>query len=245
MGSGGPAGVITVLARPGSLVPGAMVTLEPEEEHHLSVRRAAPDARIHLLDGEGTRAEGRLALKGRQVKVEVERVTEELAPVPIILAVGAGDRDRFGLLVEQAGQLGATRIVPLSTTLTASVATRLKEAHLERVRRRARDSIKQCGSAWAPTVETPLPLSDFLGRERAGAGWLADAEGTPAGALAPTEAVTVVVGPEGGFTPEERAAIGAAGFASIRLGPHLLRFETAALAALTVAWYARQRDRHG
>jgi 16S rRNA (uracil1498-N3)-methyltransferase len=236
--------VITVLVRPGSLVQGTTVTLEPEEEHHLAVRRAPPDAPVRLLDGEGTRAEGRLALKGRQVTVQVERVERMAAPAPTVLAVGAGDRDRFSLVVEQATQLGATRIVPLDTTWTASVATRLRESHLERVRRRARDAIKQCGAAWAPAVEDPLGLSDFLARERSGRAWLADAEGTMAATLGPAEAVTIAVGPEGGFTVEERAAFRAAAFVPVRFGPHLLRFETAALAALTVAWYARQRDRH-
>ena len=245
MGGGGRTRVITVLVRPGSLVQGATVTLEPEEEHHLAVRRAAPDTPVRLLDGEGTRADGRLAQKGRQVTVLVERVGRETAPAPTVLAVGAGDRDRFGLVVEQAAQLGATRIVPLVTTLTVSVATRLRETHLERVRRRARDAIKQCDAAWAPAVEDPVPVSEFLARERSGLAWLADAEGARAGAIGPTDPITIAVGPEGGFTPDERAAFGAAGWIPVRLGPHLLRFETAALAALTVAWYSRQRDGHG
>ena len=245
MGGGGRTGVITVLVRPGSLVQGATVTLEPEEEHHLAVRRAAPDAPIRLLDGAGTRADGRLALKGRLVMVEVERVEREAAPAPTVLAVGAGDRDRFGLVVEQAAQLGATRIVPLVTTLTVSVATRLRETHLERVRRRARDAIKQCGSAWAPAVEDPVELAEFLARERSGPAWLADAGGVKAAAIGPSEPITIAVGPEGGFTPEERSAFGAAGWIPVRFGPYLLRFETAALAALTVAWHSRQRDQNG
>lgn len=237
--------MITVLASPGSLVAGTTVILEADEGHHLAVRRAAPGTDLQLLDGAGSRAQGKLATMGRSVAVLIERVTLEPAPTETVLAVGAGDRDRFGILVEHAGQLGATRIVPLETERTASVATRLRKGHLERVRRRARESIKQSGSAWAPQVDSPQSVSELLAGAHRGSRWLADREGSPGPELSADQALIVVVGPEGGFTPEERAAFTAAGFQSVRLGPHLLRFETAALAALTTAWHQRERDRHG
>lgn len=237
--------MITVLARPGTLAAGAVMPLEPEEEHHLGVRRAAPGERVRLLDGAGRRAEGTLTLDGQRLQVVVEAVAEEAAPVPLALAVGAGDRERFFLLVEQAAQLGATVIIPLETVRVASVATRLRDTHLERARRRAREAIKQCGSAWAPSIRPPTTPSEFLGRPRDGAGWLADANGAAPAALGAIEPLTVAVGPEGGFTAAEAEQFLDAGFAPVRLGPYQLRFETAALAALTTAWYARERARHG
>jgi 16S rRNA (uracil1498-N3)-methyltransferase len=237
--------MITLLAPPGSLVAGATVTLEAEEEHHLAVRRSAPESDIELLDGVGGRGVGRLVPAGKRLTVRLERVSTEPLPTPLVLAVGAGDRDRFGMVVEQGAQLGATTIVPLRTERSAHVATRLRDEHLERLRRRAREAIKQCGAAWAPVVADPLELSELLARPRTGAGWLADEAGEALAALPAAEPLTVVVGPEGGFTPEERTAILAAGFRPRRLGPSRLRFETAALAALTSAWIARQRDRHG
>ena len=237
--------MITLLAVPGSLVAGATVTLDPEEQHHLSVRRATGEVAVALLDGAGSRAEGRLLAEGPHPTVQVERVVVEPAPVRTVLAVGAGDRDRFGALAEQAAQLGATCLVPLETERTASVATRLRESHLPRIRRRAREAIKQCGAAWAPEIDHPIGLTEFLAGPLAGARWLADQEGSPIAPLKATEALTAVIGPEGGFTAQERAALVDAGFKPVRLGPHLLRFETAALAALTSAWLARQRERHG
>lgn len=237
--------MITLLARPGSLVAGAAVRLEPEEEHHLTVRRAGPESAIELLDGAGTRAEGRLHQEGPRLTVRVERLTREPEPTATVLAVGAGDRERFGQIAEQSAQLGATRLVPLETLRSASVATRLRDTHLERVRRRARESIKQSGAAWAPVVDEPVPLADFLSRARVGPGWLAEAGGEPPAPLAAGEPLTVAVGPEGGFADEERALLLAAGFRPVRFGPHVLRFETAALAALTTAWLTRQRDQHG
>jgi 16S rRNA (uracil1498-N3)-methyltransferase len=175
----------------------------------------------------------------------VESVAEEPEPAPLILAVGAGDRERFLLVVEQAAQLGATEIVPLETARAGSVATKLREAHLEKARRRALESIKQCGSAWAPTIADPATPGEFLQRRHSGRRWLADAAGAVPGALGIAESLIVAVGPEGGFTATERAAFLEADFEPVRLGPHLLRFETAALAALTIAWRARERDRNG
>jgi 16S rRNA (uracil1498-N3)-methyltransferase len=236
--------MITLLARPGSLAVGATVALEPEEEHHLAVRRAAADAEIELVDGAGARAGGRVVTEGRQFRIRVERLGTD-PPLPVlVLAVGAGDRDRFGSIVDQAAQLGVTRVVPLETARSANVATRLREAHLERLRRRAREAIKQCGSAWAPAIEAPRPFAAFVAEAPGGTRWLGDEAGEAPGPLAPTEALTIAVGPEGGFTTDERSALLAAGFQPARFGPHRLRFETAALAALTTAWLRRQRDRH-
>src|SRR5512147_2247232 len=127
--------MITVLARAGSLVAGTPVALDADEAHHLTVRRATPGERVRLLDGEGRRGEGALVAEGTRMTVLVESVVDEPAPAPLILAVGAGDRERFALLAEQAAHLGATEIVPLETARAVSVATRLRDSHLERVRR--------------------------------------------------------------------------------------------------------------
>lgn len=236
--------MITLLARAGSLAAGATVELEPDEEHHLGVRRASAGERIRLLDGAGTVAEGALLLEGRRARVRLDAVRAEPAPVPLALAVGAGDRERFLQLVEQAAQLGATEIVPLETTRAASVATRIRAAHLEKGRRRALEAIKQCGSAWAPVISEPMSPGEFVATRRAGRCWLAEAGGGVALELEADEPLTVAVGPEGGFTATETAGFLEAGFEPVRLGPHLLRFETAAVAALTMAWWVRQRDGH-
>jgi 16S rRNA (uracil1498-N3)-methyltransferase len=150
------------------------------------------------------------------------------------LVVGAGDRDRFGWLVEKAAELGVAEIVPLDSALVRSVAGRVRGVHLDRLRRQAREAIKQSGAPWAPAV-TDLRTPEAVCAEVVeGVRWLAD----PAGG-APTRvgsgALTAVIGPEGGLTEEEQAQFRAAGFAPVRLGPHLLRFETAAIAAAVLA----------
>jgi 16S rRNA (uracil1498-N3)-methyltransferase len=198
-----------------------------------------------LRDGAGLVGTGRTVQEGRAWLVEVEAVTEAPRPAELTLAIGAGDRERFGWLVEKATELGVTAIVPLETERTASVATRVRPQHLEKLRRQALDALKQCGAAWAPAVEEPIELEEFLRRPRAGVRWLADPAGQMPAAELDTTPVTVVVGPEGGISERERAALLAAGYQPRVLGPHILRFETAALAAVVAVATARLRGIHG
>lgn len=120
------------------------------------------------------------------------------------------------------------------------MAARLRPQHLERLRRRAREALKQCGAAWEVALEAPVALDVFLAATGAGARWFADHAGTGVPRLGAGEALTVLVGPEGGFTAAERDRILSAGWQPVALGPHILRFETAALAALSTAWQARR-----
>ena len=233
--------MITVLVTPGRLVAGAELALEDEEQHHLTVRRAREGEPVALLDGAGGRATGRLKWGAKVFTVMVDRVSREARPATVTLAVGAGDRERFALLAEQAVQLGATRIVPIETERTVTVATRVREGTLDKVRRRAREALKQCAAAWECAVSESVPLDQFLAEAPAGARWLADHAGGAAPTLGVSDTLTVLVGPEGGFTAAERDRILSAGWQPVALGPHILRFETAALAALSTAWQARHR----
>jgi 16S rRNA (uracil1498-N3)-methyltransferase len=236
--------MITLLVPPG-VAPGAREPVEEAERHHLRVRRAAAGERVALRDGLGLVGTGRLAAAGHDWAVEVETVERRPRPAALTLAVGAGDRDRFAWLVEKAVELGATSIVPLETERAGSVATRLREPGLARLRRQALEAIKQCGAAWALEVESPQPLAEFIARTEPGLHWLADAAGAaPAAALDGTP-VTVVIGPEGGFTEPERGTLLSAGYRPMALAPHTLRFETAALAAAAVVTTARLRGAHG
>ena len=233
--------MITVLVAPGGLVAGAELALEEEEQHHLTVRRAREGEAVMLLDGAGSRGTGQLRWAGKVFSVAVDRVSTEPRPAAVTLAVGAGDRERFALLAEQAVQLGATRIVPLETDRTANVATRVREGTLDKVRRRAREALKQCSAAWECAVAECVALEAFLAEAPQGARWLADHAGGAAPSLGVSDTLTVLVGPEGGFTATERDRILSAGWVPVALGPHILRYETAALAALSTAWQARHR----
>lgn len=233
--------MITVIAGRGTILAGATVALDNEERHHLRVRRAQPGTRLRLLDGAGGVGEGVLSADGGDVLVDHAEQVEP--PAPLRLIVAAGDRDRFGLLAEKCGELGVTELIPTDTERTRGVATRVLGGHLDRFRRRSLEAIKQSGCAWAPVVSDLATLAEAMARAGEGPRWLADGAGeNPWGVpIAPS---AVAVGPEGGFTAEERALLVRAGFRPVRLGPHVLRFETAAIAAAIVARLSSGRSVH-
>jgi 16S rRNA (uracil1498-N3)-methyltransferase len=230
---------------PGGWEAGKRVGLEESETHHLRVRRARVGEQVEVRDGCGLRGSGRLVQEGRDWLVDLNSVKHEPAPVDLVLAVGAGDRDRFVWLVEKSAELGVTSIVPLETAHTAGVATRLKGRHLPGVRQTALEVLKQSGAAWAPRVEELVPLRKFLDRAPAGAGWLADASGGPPPATLDSEPLSILVGPEGGFSESERMEIIEAGFRPVTLSSYTLRFETAAVLAAAAAAQARLRRADG
>jgi 16S rRNA (uracil1498-N3)-methyltransferase len=236
--------MITVAARPGCIVVGQQVVVSAPEGHHLMVRRVEDTVELRVVDGAGTVGWGRLGLMGKLAAVTIERTQRTPIPPPMVLGVGAGDRDRFVALAEKAVELGVTRLVPLDTSHSLSVAGRLRAKHRERLEKRFWEAIKQSGNPWLPEISDPVPLESFLAGDLPASRWLADPEGQAAGSISAEAGVAVAVGPEGGFTDGERSALVAGGFTPVRLGPHILRFDTAAIAALTTAWHARQRERH-
>jgi len=224
---------------------GAKLILDENESHHLRVRRAKEGESVELRDGFGLVGTGRLVKQGREWAVEAGGVTCLPRPPELTLVVGAGDRERFEWLVEKAAELGVTAVVPLETERSAGVSSRLREAHLEKLRRRALEAVKQCGAAWAPNVEPGTRLVELLARPRSGEHWLADAAGQPPPPVLKQEPVAVVVGPEGGLSAAERQSLIQRGYRPTAFGAHILRFETAALAAAAAVSTARLRGAHG
>ncbi len=214
------------------------------EAHHLRVRRVREGEVVSIRDGAGLVGTGRLVRAGRDWEVEVESLERRLAPPDLALAVGAGDRERFAWVVEKAVELGVTALVPLMTERAAGVATRVRPVHLAKLRRQALEAVKQSGNPWACVLEEPVPLDRFLERENPGHAWLADAAGAPPPARLDGAPCTILVGPEGGLTERERAAAIEAGYTPTSLGPNMLRFETAAIAAAAAVEAARQRGVH-
>ncbi len=234
-----------VLVPRGSAVIGQRTSLDQAEAHHLQVRRAREDEGVDVLDGAGFTGTGRLVRQGAEWLVEIHSAERQPAQAELTLAVAAGDRQRFTWMAEKAVELGVTRIVPLETARTAGVASRLKPAHIEKLRRVMLEATKQCGAVWAPDVESPLPLADFLNVQLQGNRWLADQAGEAPSPTLDQTPLSVIIGPEGGLSADERGAVLSAGYRPVVLGANTLRFETAALAAAAAAVAARIRGRDG
>lgn len=232
--------MITVLVEPGSIVAGAVAPVSVPEEHHLGVLRVEDGAEVRVVDGAGAIGWGRYRWKSPSV--EVERAERAAPAVPLVLAAGAGDKDRFTTLVEKAVELGATRIVPLVTEHSRSVSSRVRPAHREKLLHRAGQALKQSRNPWLPAIDAPLSLEDFLAGPLPRHRWLGDAAGEPPGPLAPDAALAIVIGPEGGLADAEVGQLLREGFARVALGPYVLRFDTAAVAALTLAAHLRTRE---
>lgn len=220
---------------------GSRVALDDEERHHLRVRRAEAGEPVELLDGRGLVGQGRLVTDGRDLAAAVDTVAQVPEPAAVRLLVGAGDKDRFGWLVEKAVELGVTDLVPIDTDRSRNVATRIRDHHRDKLDRRAAEALKQSGGAWLIRIHAPAPLDRAVAGLLPGPRWLADAAGGPAPTCGAKDPVTVAIGPEGGFTDEERTRLLAAGFEPVRLAARTLRFETAAVAA-AVAVSLQRKD---
>ena len=141
------------------------------------------------------------------------------------------------LAIQKAVELGVTSITPV---LTDHCVVRLdddkkdtRHLHWERV---IRSACEQSGRIWLPPLERPTPLYGWLeGQSPIGLSLILDPT-APGGlaSLLPTEnRITLLIGPEGGFSDPEREAAGRAGFQAVRLGPRILRTETAVITAMS------------
>lgn len=221
---------------------GVRVRLAGSAAGHVTrvLRLRAGDA-VTLFSGTGSEFAGRIeAARGGEVTVLVgeQREIRRESPLLLTLAQGISRGERMDLVVQKATELGATRLVPVFTErsvvrLDAPQSTR----KLKHWRAIAIAACEQSGRNQPPELATPVTLREFLGAE------LADATKLLLSATSrlripdvprPARSVTVLIGPEGGLTEEEQEAAVAAGFIGVRLGPRVLRTETAALAALAL-----------
>lgn len=238
-------GLMHVIVPPGTLVEGAAIALDEEEAHHLSVRRVAEGTALRAIDGAGVLAMGHAVKEAGAWYFHAEMTVLEPRPAETVLAVGAGDRERFLLVAEKAAELGVTRLIPTATRLTHSVENRVRDSTIEKARRRTREACKQSGNAWFPVVDEITPLAD-LGNACPDVRWLlADARGAVLPALGAQDAVAWLIGPEGGFTEDEVLELERdLAAARVTLGQHILRFETAAIAAAVLTDSARAVAAH-
>jgi 16S rRNA (uracil1498-N3)-methyltransferase len=219
-----------------------MIDLDPNQANYLgNVLRMEQGAEVLIFDGSSGEWLAKIAAAGKKrITLTVARQTRAAELVPDIwLAFAPVKRAQVDWLVEKATELGVARLLPVITQRT--VVERVK---LERLEAIAIEAAEQCGRTRLPKIDGPVTLTQLLRtRDSQRRLFFADENGgEPAlGAFKPGAAM-ILIGPEGGFTDEERTSVRAAtNAAPIALGPRILRAETAALAALA-AWMAVAGD---
>lgn len=237
---------------PRLLLPGRSLEAGPCEfdgdaVHHLArVLRRRPGDAVILCDGQGQAFEGVIEmLDGKRCRVRLETACDDPeSPLQVHLGLALLRGERMDYALQKTCELGVSRIDLL---LTERVEVRLdgkrlanRMQHFEGVLAHA---LQQSGRTRLPTLTAPQPLEDWL--QAFGATAALDAAAPtrrlildPEGALlqrqAGSESVVLASGPEGGFEDAEVARLAAAGFERVRLGPRVLRAETAPVAALSV-----------
>ena len=210
---------------------GARVELDAGQANYLgNVMRLGEGAEILLFDGGSGEWLARMAQVGKKrMALTVDRRTREPEDIPDVwLAFAPVKRTQTDWLVEKATELGVAKLIPVMTHRT--IAERVK---LERLEAIAIEAAEQCGRTRLPQIAQPIPLAELLKDEGRTLYFADEAGGEPVASAFTPGAATILTGPEGGFTDEERAKIRAAGHVvPISLGPRILRAETAALAAL-------------
>jgi 16S rRNA (uracil1498-N3)-methyltransferase len=232
------------------LTTGTPVTLKGSAASHLTrVLRLRAGEALTLFNGRGGEYAGTIArAQGGEVTVMVGEhgSAERESPLALTLAQGLSRGERMDLVVQKATELGAARVVPL---LTERSVVRLEAQQADRKsnhwRAIAIAACEQSARNRLPEIMSPVGLRDFL-RTAAEEGQpstarpslrllLSPAAKRRLGEIeGPARAVAVLIGPEGGLTHEEQDEAIAAGFQPVRLGPRVLRTETAAIAALAL-----------
>tara|TARA_R110000850_G_scaffold264496_3_gene393597 strand:+ start:2900 stop:3652 length:753 start_codon:yes stop_codon:yes gene_type:complete len=228
------------------------LALSEEEAHHcVDVMRCSKGDRVVVFNGEGTESEAEIiSLSKSSVTLKPLLVNQTPRP-PASLTLGQAipKGKNMDLIIQKATELGAARIVPLlseRTVVQLSGNDLVKKQ--QKWQRVAIEACKQCGQNWIPEVGTPQSVEQFA-RSTTDQFRLIAAINESARTLKatleewdeensgrPTEA-TLLIGPEGDFTPAEVSQALGAGFSPISLGPIILRSETAAIYALSVTAY--------
>jgi len=223
------------------LRPGTRASLsEATSGHLLRVLRAGIGDTCVLFNGDGHDYDARIvAVDKRDAVVEVlsARKLANESPLRITLLQALARGEKMDWILQKATELGVSAVVP--------VASERSEVKLdgERSAKRAAhwhnvvvSACEQSGRATVPSVAMPSALAQALLTLPAGARHLLldpdAAQGLRDVEVAASTAVVLAIGPEGGWSPHDLALLGAAGFAGIRLGPRVLRTETAGLAAI-------------
>lgn len=226
------------------LAEGQAIPLSQEQAHYLfGVMRLGPGARLRVFNGQDGEWEAEVAEAGKRGGTlrALSQTRPQAMPPDLWLLFAPIKKARTDFIVEKAAEMGCRRILPVQTDHTNS-----ERVKADRLRAHAVEAAEQCGGTFVPEVAEMTRLGDLLSTwDASRALWFCDE--TLAGGVAPvpecqTGPGAVLVGPEGGFSEAERARLRTLPYARpVRLGPRILRADTAVVAALAL-WQATCGD---
>jgi 16S rRNA (uracil1498-N3)-methyltransferase len=230
---------------PQDLAPGYGVVLSLDQSRYLtSVMRQAIGAQVALFngrDGEWSATLTETGKRGSLLKVDEQVRPMSLGP-DLDLVIALVKRGRVETIVEKAAELGVRRV-----RLTITRRTNVDFVKLGRLDAIAMEAAEQTGRLDVPTVEDPVKLTEILdswdpARKLVFCDEGGDARPAMEALAGSTAPAAILIGPEGGFAPEERERLRSLPFVTpVSLGPRILRADTAAISALTL-WQAAAGD---
>jgi 16S rRNA (uracil1498-N3)-methyltransferase len=229
------------------------VRLDADEAHHLTrVLRLGSGAQVFVFDGEGVEHECEVARVAKhEVDLKLLRRLDDVveSPLQLTLAQALIKGDKFDWVIQKATELGATRIAPLVTEhsdiqfVKGRVKGRAEEwagPRLQRWRRISLEALKQCGRRRLVEICEPAPFDEFCGSAARGACLIFSERG--GGSLAEVSAklrefnqLSLCVASEGGWSERELRKAASCSFTPVSLGSRILRTETAAIVAVSLA----------
>ena len=221
-----------------ALEAGLDVELEAAKgQHLLKVLRLRDGASLRLFNGDGREFGGRLRRIGGTVRIDVESVlgSEPPSPLELRLLLGVSRGERMDIAIQKAVELGVARISPVFSkrcvVRLSGERLRRREAHWRGV---VTAACEQSGRCRLARMDRPAPLDAALGEVCADLRLVLDSHGRTGlhEAGPPRRGVELLVGPEGGLEDAEVRSARERGFVAVRLGPRIMRTETAPLAAL-------------
>jgi len=233
----------TRLFSPAPLSANTDVTLAGDQARYIGrVLRLKRGDEFTLFDGTGGEYPATVATVAKsQVQINVGTLNKRNAesPLAIHLLQGISRGERMDFVVQKATELGVRRITPVLTEFS------VVKLDLKRAKKRAQhwsniviSACEQCGRNILPVIDAPQPLRNWFGENLTSADpriLLRPDANAPLGSISkPQGVVTLLVGPEGGFSDAEYEQAEIAGFRGIGFGPRILRTETAAIAAIAV-----------
>lgn len=221
-------------------IEGDRAVLDAREARHARVRRLARSDEVILFDGSGR------AFLAAVERVDSRRIELRLignlperdreSPLDLTLAVALLKADKLDWVIEKSTELGVSRIVPFASRYSLAQPSGQRRARWKQI---ALSAAKQCGRSVVPEIEEPVTLAALLNTphpcrfllwEGARPGEVVGLDSVPAS----VQRIAAIVGPEGGFSDDEADAARRAGCRLLRLGPRILRAETAAVAVLAL-----------